>query len=99
MDSGHVWAGNVGVKSQQANRYLKRKRYIKSKINTFLTIGTSKKNLNREKPYTKKTLYQELLIQRNIVIKKWTAETMRYIEKTLYRTTLYRDITVFVFNV
>ena len=46
-------------------------------------MGPWKKNVISWNSLYEKTLYQELLIQRNIVIKKGTSEKTRYIEKNV----------------
>ena len=69
--------------------------FVKISLNTFSKIGTLKKKTSCcEKLYKKSFI--ELLIQRNIEVKKGTSEKTHYIEeKNLYRTTLYREFTVF----
>ena len=49
------------------------------------------KKIYREKQYIQKTLYQELLKQRNIVMKKGPKKTSK---KMMYWTTLYQEFTV-----
>ena len=88
----NVWFVKIPIGLQTFGK----KRYIKSKINTFLTIGTLKKNVISWNSLYEKTLYQELIIQRNIVIKKGTSEKTRYIEKKRYIEQRYIESLLYV---